>query len=507
MKPKALYVKSVVLLGSFLLSIAGFNAAMAAGGKIIVVEPFGPTAGWAMETDDAFVLAKMGCLEALGRVDFEGELQPALASSWSQAAPTEWDVNIRPGVKFQNGEKLDAAAVASALNHVLKADAPARAFSPKVVSTVKATGAMTIRITTPKPSVLLPHRLASPNTGILAPSAYSGDRINPMGTCTGPFEITEDIPQQAVHLKRNDNYWGGKVALESAEVRFIPDGNVRATQVQTGESQISRNIPVSSLQKLKNASGVTVISIETPRTNGLYFNNEKAPFNNVKARQAVQAAVDARAIAAAIYEGSAIAAVGPFNPSEPWAPSNASAIKFDPARAKALLREGGIDPGARELSLLTYTSRAELPDIAAVVQGQLKAIGMEVKIRAASYGSIEPDLNSGNFDMFVLSRNHLADVADPIGFLTADYTCDGGYNLSRFCDSAIDVALEKASNLEDPAKRNEIYADIARQLQSQAVTTFLVHVQQSDAVSDKVLNYRIHPYAHYVLVPDLSVAQ
>ena len=167
-----------------------------------------------METDDTFTLTKVGCLEGLARLDFDGALVPALATGWEQVSPTEWDVTVREGVKFQNGEPLDAAAVAGALNHVLSAAAPARAFSPKVVASVAATGDMTVRITTPTPSVLLPHRLASPNTGILAPDAYAGEQIDPMGTCTGPFRIVEHLPEQALRLERNADYWGGDVRLE-----------------------------------------------------------------------------------------------------------------------------------------------------------------------------------------------------------------------------------------------------------------------------------------------------
>lgn len=494
-------------VGLLMLFAASFDSALAAGGRIVIADPFGPTAGWALETDDAFVLTKVGCLEALARVDFDGNLVPALAESWQQVSPTEWDVTIRGGVAFQNGEDLTAAAVAGALNHVLGADAPARAFSPKVVASVVATGDMTVRITTPKPSVLLPHRLAAPNTGILAPAAYSGERIDPVGTCTGPFRIAEHIPQQAVRLERNADYWGGDVRLEGAEVRFIPDGGVRATQVRTGEAHVSRIVPVSTLEKLGTVPGVNVLAIETPRTNGLYFNNGKPPFDDVNARRAVRSAIDASMIAATIYEGSARPAVGPFAPDEPWAPAGASPATYDPERAKSLLGEAGIDAGQLDLSLLAYTERAELPDLAAVVQGQLRRIGIEVEIRASNYAGIEPDLTSGNFDMFVLSRNHLTDVADPIGFLTADYTCDGGYNLSRFCDPAVDAALEEARNTADPAARNALYAKIAAQLQDEAVTAFLVHVQHNEAVAEQVENYRIHPLGHYVLVPELALSE
>ena len=507
MNHEAMRFARSILTGLLTVLVASVSSVYAAGGKLVVADPFAPTAGWAMETDDAFVLTRVGCLEGLARVDFEGEVVPALATGWEQVSPTEWHVAIREGVKFHNGEALDAAAVAGALNHVLAADAPARAFSPKVVASVAATGDMTVRITTPSPSVVLPLRLASPNTGILAPAAYAGEQIDPIGTCTGPFRIVEHIPEQVLRLERNAGYWGGDVRLESAEVRFVPDGGVRATQVQTGEAHISRIIPVSALEKLETVAGVNVMAIETARTNGLYLNNERAPFDNVNARRAVQSAVDAAAIAASIYEGSARPAVGPFASNEPWSPAGASVAAYDPERAKGLLAEAGIDAGGLNLSLLAYTERAELPDLAAVIQAQLQQIGVKSEIRTSNWGGIESDLYAGNFDLFLMSRNHLTDVADPIAFLTADYTCEGGFNVSNFCDPAVDALVEEARGNADPAARNALYAQVAAQLQDEAVTVFLVHVQHIEAVSDAVRGYRIHPLAHYVLVPDLGLAE
>ena len=491
-------------LGLF-LSVASLNSALADGGKIVVTEPFGPRAGWALETDDAFVLTKSGCLEALARLNFDGQLEPLLATGWQQTSPIEWDITLRKGVRFQNGEPFNAEAVAKALNHILTVDAPPRAFSPKVVASVAALDEMTVRITTPEPSVLLPYRLGAPNTGILAPAAYVDGRIDPVGTCSGPFTIVEHIPEQALRLQRNEDYWGPKAQLAEAEFRFIPDGGVRATQVQTGEAQISVNIPVSALEKLRNAQGLQVLSLATPRTTGLYFNNKKPPFDNSAMRRAVQSAIDVTAIADAIYEGSARPAVGPFAPDEPWAPKDAAVVNYDPAQAKSLLGEAGVDAGQLKLGLLAYTERAELPDLAAVIQAQLQQIGISVDIRIANYSALEPDLLAGNFDMFLLSRNHLSDVADPIGFLTADYSCKGGYNLSQFCDPEIDKALDEAGGLEDAAARHQIYANIAQQLQTDAVTTFLVHVEESAATSTKVQNYRIHPYSHYILVTELTL--
>lgn len=158
---------------------------------------------------------------------------------------------------------------------------------------------------------LIPYRLASVNTGILAPAAYKDGTIDPFGHCTGPFTPVSEKPKQSLTLDRNENYWGGKVQLAGAEVRFITNGATRATQVQTGESDISLSIPVASLSTLEGDNNVSVLKADSPRTATLYMNNGKAPFDKVEFRKAIRSALDLESLANSIYEGAALPAVGP----------------------------------------------------------------------------------------------------------------------------------------------------------------------------------------------------
>jgi peptide/nickel transport system substrate-binding protein len=503
---KTLHLTCGLLATALILSACGMSGGSSADGpssqNIVVDEPFGPASGWALETDDAFVLSKTGCLETLVQYPPDGVLKPMLAESWKQTAPTEWDVTLRQGVRFQNGTPMDAQAVAGALDHVLKSKTPARAFSPKVVATVTATDPSTVRVTTVKPDVLLPYRLASPNTGILAPQAYSGAKITPIGTCTGPFAITQEIPQQAVKLKRNDSYWGSHAKLASAEVRFIPDGATRATQVRSGEAQIAKNVPVANLQSLKGDPSIKIATQQLPRTTSLMLNNRKAPFDNEIVRQAIQAAIDPKTINDAVYQGGAQPAVGPFAPSEPWTPKNASPVAADPQKARALLAQAGVNPASIKVNLLAYTEKPEFSNLSAVIQEQLKAVGVAVSIQTGDYASMEPKLLAGDFDMALLSRNHLGDVADPLGFLTSDYTCGGSYNLSHFCDPGLDTVIQQATSTQDATARYALYGQAATALQSRAVDIFLVHETQTDAAA-RAQNYVISPY--YTLTADLSL--
>ncbi|RKN12953.1 ABC transporter substrate-binding protein [Streptomyces radicis] len=469
---------------------------------------FTPRANYALETDDALVLTQVGCLETLLTYDDEaGALRPALATEWRQTAPTVWEFTLRDGVTFQDGTDLTADAVARSLRHVLDADTPPRAFTPESVSAVEAVDDATLSITTPEPSALLPYRLASGNTGILARAAYGDQGIDPIGHCTGPFTPVSQVAGQSISLERNEDYWGEPAEIAHVEARFIAEGATRATQVQTGESQIALGVPVTSLADLRDDDDVEVTEEFTPRTTGLYFNLARAPFDDLAARRAVQAALDLDAMASGVYAGGAQPAVGPFAPGELWAPEDAVAPTRDPAAAERLLAEAGYEPGELSLTLLAYTERPEFADLAAVVQADLEAIGIDVEVRSSNYSAIEPSLLEGDFDFALLSRNHLTDIADPLGYLTSDYSCAGSYNISQHCDQDIDELLSSANTMDAPEDRATVYGDVARHLQDEAITAFIVHEQTYAAHRTSVSGFVDDPLARYAVTADVTLGR
>jgi peptide/nickel transport system substrate-binding protein len=506
-------VGSLGLAAILALSGCGFNGA---GGETkqtadpnqrIVVNNFRPpVANWSLESDAAYILSLSGCLETLTRYDAaKGEIVPSLATAWKQASPLEWDFTLRDGVKFQDGTALTADAVVGSLQKVLQAPVPARAFGPKVVSAVRALDEHTVRVTTPSESPLVPYRMASVNTGILAPAAFKGQTVNPFGHCTGPFTPVSEKPKQSLTLNRNEDYWGGKVQLAGAEVRFITDSATRTTQVQTGEADVSLSIPVSGLAALEGNDDVKVLKADSPRTTTLYMNNARAPFNNVDFRKALRSALDLEALASSVYEGAALPAKGPFAPSEPWAIEGAESPKQDLDAAKKLLKSAGYSAD-RPLEIIALVERAEFADVAAVVQENLKALGVPVKIQTKENAAAEPDVLAGNYDMLLSQRNRLIDIADPIGFLTADYTCSGTYNLSHFCNEEYDATIAKAAKTADRNERYRLYADAGKILQDEAVNVWLVNEQAIDAVRTDVMDYIQDPLSRYVLRAETAKA-
>ncbi|MHC6178029.1 ABC transporter substrate-binding protein [Glutamicibacter sp. X7] len=502
---KSLATLTLVALGLSSCAAGGNDAPAVDSEARLVVDNFrAPVSNWALESDDAYVLSISGCLETLTRYDQKAqEVVPMLATEWKQSAEKTWDFTLREGVTFQDGSALDAQSVTDALNHVLKATAPARAVNPKTISAVEALDENTVRVSTPSADPLLPYRMASVNAGVLSPAAYTKDGIDPFGHCTGPFTPVSEQAGQSLTVDRNENYWGGDVKLAGGEIRFITEGPTRATQVQTGEADISMSIPATSLATLEADPAVELAKADSPRTSTLYLNNSRAPFDNVDVRRAVTKALDVSAIADSVYEGAATGATGPFAPSEPWALADAQVPASDVEAAKKLVESSGFTQD-KPLEIIAITERAEFAAVGTIIQERLKQIGIESTVVTKSYGAVEPQLLKGDYDMLLSQRNRMIDIANPIGFLQADYTCEGSYNLSGYCNPEYDKLVSAAAAEKDEKARNDLYRQAGQLLADDAVNVWLVNEQAIDGVRTEVSGYVQDPLTRYVMTKDLA---
>ena len=140
-----------------------------------------------------------------------------------------------------------------------------------------------------------------------------------------------------------------------------------------------------------------------------------------------------------------------------------------------------------------------------MIQDQLGELGVDVEIKGGEYTALEPDLLGGNFDAALLSRGYLVDVAEPAGYLISDYTCDGGYNLAKYCDPEVDQMLDDVLSIEDAEARNDVYAQIAEKLQGDAANLFLLHEGAAWGTQSAVEGFEPHPLEYYVLTADLAL--
>lgn len=404
--------------------------------SIAMLQP--PRSGLTPLSDDAFKLSRWSTAETLIVLDEAGDAQPSLATEWEQTSPTTWEFTIRDGVTFHDGTDLTAEQVAAALTAATEANPKPRILDGVDMSVEVQDNTVTITTGTEDP--LIPQRLSSPQLAILAASAYGEDGVvNPVGTGTGPFELVDVDGTTAATLNRYDGYWGEKAKASGIDVTYVPDGTARAAALRTGTADIVEAIPVGQAASIDEN---LIYEVPMPRTNTLYLNTESGPFKDPAVRAAAQAAVDRATIVGTVYEDRADIAEGLLGPALPWAAEERTTEEYQDARTPIATPE---EIDGVKITLGTFTDRAELPEVAVQLEQQLEAAGFDVTQDVREYQYIEADAVDGAFDAFILSRATVLDSGDPVAYLYSDFSCDGSFNISQFCNEDVDAALATAA--------------------------------------------------------------
>ncbi|WP_449349161.1 ABC transporter substrate-binding protein [Streptomyces shaanxiensis] len=429
-----------VLTACFASSGDDSPSAASDGSRLRVALAFPPAENLSPYGADATLLSRLGVTEGLTALDANGAAAPALAESWRRENDRSWLFTLREAT-FQDGSDVTPAAVAAALTHATEAK-PAPAALSGVTLTAEPAGDA-VRITTKTSDPVLPLRLSSPNLAVFAAKAYSRDGVDPVGTATGPFELTKVTGSTSAALDRFDDYWGGRAQAPGIDARFIADGTARANALRTGQVDIAEAIPVAQAASLDKA---TLEETATTRTTSLQLNTKSGPFKDPKLRAAARAAVDGSALVKGVFEGYADPGAGIYGPAVTWAAGK----RVEPTGRAAAAR-----PNGTAVTLATYDNRPELPEVAQVLQQQLQKAGFKVTLEVREYSRLESDALAGKFDAFIGARNSLVDTGDPVGVLASDYTCDGGYNLARLCDQKVDKAVAEADEATDTSRRQD----------------------------------------------------
>ncbi|WP_246081641.1 ABC transporter substrate-binding protein [Nocardioides litoris] len=424
--------------GLLLVGVAALTACVPSDGEeategddrlsIAMLQP--PRSGLSPFSDDAFKLSRWRTAETLVSLDADGLARPALATSWEQTDDRTWRFEVRDGVHFHDGAGLDAAAVVTALT-AAAASTPVPRILDGVDLEVTSPEAGVVEVRTGDTDPLLPQRLSSPQLSILSPAAYDGGPVDPVGTGTGPFELVASNGTSGATLDRFEDYWGEPAQVSGLDVAYVPDGTARAAALRTGEADVVEAVPVGQAAQVDPD---LVHEVPMPRTNTLYLNTSEGPFADPAVRAAARQAVDRARLVADVYEGRADVAAGLLGPALPWAAD----LRAEPERT-APARVDGVP-----ITLGTFTDRAELPEVAVLVEQELEAAGFEVTQDVREYQYIEADALDGAFDVFILSRATVLDSGDPVAYLVSDFSCDGSFNISQFCDREVDRLLAEA---------------------------------------------------------------
>lgn len=349
------------------------------------INPFG---------DAAHELRELGIEETLTDDSASGVgISLGMLASAVRSSTLVWTMTLRPGIQFQDGNPVDAEAVVACL----KLDI-ANAFSPDDISTgtLAVTGPLTFTVTTKEPVGDLPAEFANfEQYEIFDASAYeaAGKDIASLvhrGIYTGPFEPVS-LTNTGMTLKANPHYWGGKVALPSAKVLFVSDPQAEVAAVEDGEADLAIDPPASAAQTLRGNSSAFYVNTRYANVGTWAIIDQKAGsvLADPMVRRAVEMAIDYKALVAGLGPAGVVAATGLY---PTYAPYEVTTQVYDPTKAEAMLASdgwkmgsGGVrTKGGKQLSFTYLWCNSQGPasgQLGLVLQQQLKAVGIDMKIR------------------------------------------------------------------------------------------------------------------------------
>jgi peptide/nickel transport system substrate-binding protein len=281
---------------------------------------------------------------------------PGLATGYKYSADHKTlTITLRPGLKFSDGTPLDAAAVLWNFNRYVTNHTREAQFFVYVTSE-KATNPTTVTVTFSQPQSLLLDAMADSSTGFMAsPTAFAKMGANafdaaPVGA--GPFKITSTEPGQQIVMKKNDLYWDAK-DVYLAGMTWQNTGLDAQSWLTDLQANSIQSVPMfgaltapAVLSAVKNDSSLTMLQGQSTNVSILPVNTFKAPFNNIKARQAINYCMDRQAIATDVMQGFATPSYVLSGPDSQaltgWQQGQSlSPIQYNVAKGTALVKQLG----------------------------------------------------------------------------------------------------------------------------------------------------------------------
>jgi peptide/nickel transport system substrate-binding protein len=414
-------------------------------------------------------IVHLNVLEGLTKINRDGTITPLLAESWTIDPDGKlYTFKLRKGVKFHDGEDLDASDVKFSFERA-KAEGSTNKAKKAVfdnIARIDTPDAHTVILVLNNADGNFLFRMGENTAVILDPKSAATTAARPVGT--GPFKFDDWKKGSSVTLVKFDGYrTAAAVKMKRATFRFINDPAAQVAALLAGD--IDGMPRFGSPQSLKQFQADKRFTVEIGSTTGetiVAINNRKPPLNDVRVRKAIQAAIDRKAVIDGAQEGFGTPIGSHMVPSEAGHVDLTGVNPFNPERARALLKEAGV---ATPLNLtLTLPPPQYARKGGEIVAAQLAKVGINAKIENVEWAQWLSGPFKGNFDLTIISHVEPLDVdryADPNYYW--------GYDSKPF--QALFARYNAATN---PQERLKLLGDMQRQIANDQVNAFMFVLPQ-----------------------------
>lgn len=443
--------------------------------------------------------------ETLIETDENQRPKPGLAESWKSLGDLEWELKLRKGVKWHNGQEFTADDVIATIKRVPNVpNSPASyAFFVRPIVDIQAVDKYTLRLKTAKPHPLLPNDLSAvmmiPKS--VAETAKTEDFNSGKAMIgTGPFRYAEYVPSDRVVMKRNDAYWGAKPAWENVRFKMIPSAPARVAALLAGDVQLIEAVPTADIANLKKDKRVALSSAVSNRIIYLHMDSDREknspfvttgdgkpmeanPLRDPRVRKAISKMIDRDAIIARIMEGQGVAA-GQLLPETFFGTSKTlKPEKYDPEGAKKLLAEAGYPNG---FGITLHAPNNRYINDAAVAQAVAQFMsrnGIATKLETMPSNVFFSRGSKLEFSLLLAGWGaETGETSSPLRSLLATFDKDqglGAANRGRFSDAGVDAVLSQAMTTIDDPKRGILLARAAEKAVGELTGIVPLHYEVS----------------------------
>jgi len=419
--------------------------------------------------------------------------QPSLAKSWTISDDgLTYTFTLQDGVQWHDGKPFTSADVVFTVDKFLRETQPrVRTIIDKYIASIRAIDDHTVEFKLKSPFAPFIYVFEAGSIPIIPKHLYEGTdyktnpaNLKPVGT--GPFMFKEWKRGSYIKLVRNPHYWKkGLPYLDEVVFRVIPDAASRAVAYERGDVSVLRggdvdNVDVARLCKLPNTKCSNKgWEMYSPHAY-MVMNMRKPPFDNVKVRQAVMYAIDRQFIVDNILFGLGRVATGPIASTTLLYDGNVRQYKYDPAKARELIKESGVDLSKTTVRLMPLPYGASWDRIAEYIKQSLEQVGFKVKTEPVSdAGSWFNRISNWDFDLTISYAFQYGDPGLGVSRLYLSSNIVKGThtaNVQGYRNPKADELLTKGDTATTLEERQKYYSEAQRLLVDEVANGYLFEI-------------------------------
>lgn len=449
---------------------------------------------------------------------------PSLAESWKISDDgLVYTFKLRKGVPFHKTKyftptrNMNADDVLFSFNRQREASHPYHKVNGgsyeyfsgmamnKIIKDIKKIDDHTVQFTLNKPEAPFLANLGMQFTAILSKEygdqlmkAKKPEKIDHLPVGTGPFVFRKYVKDQAVHYNANKKYFAGAPKISKLIFSITEDASVRFQKMKTGECHLATYPSPSDIEKMKTHPKLKVLSQAGLNVGYLAMNSLQKPFDNKDVRQAVNYALNRSSYIKAIYFGNAEVAKNPIPPTIWSYNKGVQDYKYNPVKAKELLKKAGYPDGFSTELWTLPVARPYNPNgkkMGELMQADLAKVGIKVKLVTYDWGTYLTKAKEKKHGM--IQFGWTGDNGDPDNFLNTLLGCSAvkdGSNYANWCYKPFDDLIQKAKRVTSVQERSSFYSQAQEIFKKEAPWVTLAHSTVYKVLNKNVIGYKVHPF-------------